>query len=445
MFRFVFPSLASILSVAALAGAPAHAAEPLPPPNYEEARAGGKQLPDPLTCVDGSKVTTADGWRTKRRPELLELFRSQMQGRSPAKPSEMKFEVTKVDPLALNGLATRKEVTILVGPDAPPLRLLLYVPNSANISGANVLPRPVPVMLGINFDGNHTIDADPGITIVDQWVMPRGAANETLEHPAESTRGASASRWEVPLVLKSGFAVATLSRADVEPDYATGWKHGIRGYYLKKSGKADFADDDWGAVAAWAWSLSRALDYLETDAMIDAKHVVVHGHSRLGKASIWAGAEDERFAAVVVNNSGEGGAALARRNIGETTFVINNRFPHWFCRNYKQYDKDAEKLPFDAHELAALSAPRPIYIASAVEDTWADPKGEFLAAKYALPVYALFGVTEPDYEKLGTDATPGIEQPVGHVVAYHIRKGKHDVTEYDWKEYLRFAIANFKK
>jgi hypothetical protein len=444
MFRSSCRSLSTLVFAATVVFGIAVDAQPLPPPNYDEAKAGGTKLPDPLVCTDGTKVTTVEQWTAKRRPELLELFRSQMQGRSPAKPTEMTFEVTfevtSTEPMALGGKATRKEVTIKVAPDAPPLRLLLYVPNMPN-----ALPRPVPVTLGINFDGNHTIDADPGITIVDQWVMPRGTSSETLEHPAESTRGASASRWEVPYQLSRGFAVATLSRADVEPDYATGWKHGIRGYYLKKAGKMEFAADDWGAVAAWAWSLSRALDYLETEPLVDAKRVVVHGHSRLGKASVWAGAEDERFAAVIVNNSGEGGAALARRNFGETTFVINSRFPHWFCGNYKQYSDNTEKLPFDAHELVALSAPRPIYVASAVEDTWADPKGEFLAAKYAEPVYALFGKNGFQQSGLATDATPAIDQPVGDVIAYHIRTGKHDVTKFDWVQYLNFAERHFKQ
>lgn len=438
MFRFALRSLAYVALAATFDFASAVKAQPLPPPNYDEALAGGKDLPNPLVCADGTKVTTAEQWTKKRRPELLELFRSQMHGRSPAKPTEMTFETTKVDPMALGGRATRKEVTIKIGPDAPPLRLLVYIPNTPN-----ALPKPVPVTLGINFDGNHTIDADPGITIVDQWVTPRGKTEETLEKPAESTRGASASRWEVPYQLSRGFAVATLSRADVEPDYATGWKHGIRGYYLKKAGKTEFAADDWGAVAAWAWALSRALDYLETDPSIDAKRAVVHGHSRLGKASVWAGAEDERFAAVIVNNSGEGGAALARRNFGETTFVINNRFPHWFCGNYKHYNDAAEALPFDAHELVAMSAPRPIYVASAVEDRWADPRGEFLAAKFAEPVYALFGKQGFQEAGLETDAMPAVDKPAGDVIAYHVRTGIHDVTKYDWEQYLSFALKHF--
>jgi len=190
--------------------------------------------------------------------------------------------------------------------------------------------------------------------------------------------------------------------------------------------------------------LSRALDYLETDPAIDAKRVVVHGHSRLGKASVWAGAEDERFAAVIVNNSGEGGAALARRNFGETTLVINSRFPHWFCGNYKHYNDAAAALPFDAHELVALSAPRPIYVASAVEDTWADPRGEFLAAKFAEPVYALFDKQGFQASGLETDAMPAVDKPAGDTIAYHIRTGKHDVTKYDWEQYLNFAQRHFK-
>jgi hypothetical protein len=420
--------VAAVVLLPWLCAAALAASAPPPGANYDESKAGAYSLPDPLVCADGTKVTDAATWRAKRRPEVLELFRAHMHGRSPARPAEMKFEVTSVDKRALGGQATRKEITVRFGPepDAPPMRLLLYTPNAAS--------KPVPAFIGVNFDGNHTISADPGITITGQWTWDRKTKTESLQRPAGETRGKSIGRWPLEMILARGYAVATIPRADIEPDYEEGWRHGIRGYLLRKSGRAAFAPDDWGAIGAWAWGLSRVVDYFETDPAVDARRVIVTGHSRMGKAALWAGAQDERFAIVISNNSGEGGAALARRWFGETTEVINRVFPHWFCGNFKQYAGQESRLPMDQHELIALSAPRPVYVASAEEDRWADPRGEFLSAKHAGPVYRLFGK-----EGVGVDEMPAVNHPVGKTVGYHVRSGKHDVTEYDWQQYLRFA------
>jgi len=200
------------------------------------------------------------------------------------------------------------------------------------------------------------------------------------------------------------------------------------------------APEQWGAIGAWAWGLSRILDYLQTDGSINSKKVVLTGHSRLGKAALWAAANDTRFAIVVANESGEGGAALSRRWIGETVKRINTAFPHWFVAHYKQYNDNVLALPVDQHILLALIAPRPLYVASAEEDTWADPKREFLGAKNAEPVYALFGK-----KGLGVKEMPGVNHPVGETIKYHIRAGKHDMTLYDWQQYLDFADNEFKK
>ena len=419
MTRLPWRTLALFLAVGVVA-------EPPPrPANYDEAAVGTHPLPDVLAgCPDAAT------WTARRRTEVLDLFRTHMHGRSPAAPQTLAAVVTSVDSNALGGLAVRSEVTL--SPFGHPMHLLVYRPRAA--------VGPVPVFLGVNFDGNHTVDPDPGITIHPQWIWDRKSGTDRLETPAAETRGKSIGRWGVSNLLARGYAVATIPRADVEPDYPGGWQHGLRGAWLKQAGRDVFAPDDWGAIAAWAWSLSRVLDYLETDPGIDARRAIVTGHSRMGKAALWAGAEDQRFALVISNNSGEGGAALARRDFGETTEVINRNFPHWFCDNFKRYSAAPATMPFDAHMLLALAAPRPLYVASAEEDRWADPRGEFLAALAAQPVYRLFGK-----EGLGVDTWPAVNQPVGQTIGYHVRTGKHDVTEYDWEQYVNFANRHLGK
>ena len=408
-------------------------AEPFTP-NYDESKVPQYTLPDPLVMGNGRKVADAKTWQTKRRTEILELFRTHVYGRSPGRPRQMKFEVTSLDRQALGGTATRKEVSVYFTgkEDGPKMDLLIYLPNAAR--------KPVPAFLGMNFQGNHTIHSDPDIPLSKQWTGPSASAAVTANVPAPESRGQQASRWAVEKILHRGYGVATIFYGDVEPDFADGWKLGVRGALSRGGTNASFAPDDWGAIGAWAWGLSRALDYLETDKDVDAKRVAVIGHSRLGKTALWAGAQDERFAIVISNDSGCGGAALSRRQFGETVERINTSFPHWFCGNFKKYNLKEDDLPVDQHELIALMAPRPVYVASAEEDRWADPRGEFLSAKNAEPVYRLFGK-----RGLGVDGMPSVNQPVGETIGYHIRTGKHDVTEYDWEQYLNFAARHFAK
>ena len=377
--------------------------------NYDEAKVPKYTLADPL-----EGVTDAASWKAKRT-EILALFEKEMFGRSP-KHDGGKIAVGDALPPfeILGGKAKVSQPVIKVaGQD---LRLLVILPA--------VSDKAVPAFLGYNFGGNHTVFKDQRIALAQSWMKDGKAQNAK-----EEDRGKSVSRWGVERIINAGYGLVTLYYADVDPDFHDGFKNGI----FAKHGvpKAD----EWGSIAGWAWSLSRVLDYMEQTPMgVDATKVAVMGHSRLGKTSLWAGATDERFALVISNNSGCGGAALSKRVFGETVGRITNSFPHWFCGNYNKYANNESALTFDQHMLIALMAPRPLYVASAEEDQWADPHGEFLSCVAADPVYRLLGT-----EGLPSKEMPKVNETMQGHIAYHIRTGKHDVTGFDWEQYIKFA------
>lgn len=389
-------------------------------------------LPDPLIFANGTRVATPAQW-PRRREELLQQFTEQMYGRMPGRPAQMRFQVIDVDRHALGGKATREQVAILFRGEeqGPRMNLLVYVPNRVQ--------RP-PVILGLNFWGNETISTDPGIRISDRWVESGPTSYLDLScvknnHATEACRGIDAKRWPVEKVLDAGYALATAYRGDIDPDRKDGYNESIRSAWPALA----HGGDNFSTIAAWAWAMSRALDYLEHDRLVDGGHVIAFGWSRLGKAAIWAGATDPRFAAVISNESGAGGAKVFHDVHGETVELLNTRFPYWFCTNFRQYNGRDGELPIDQNEVLALIAPRPLYIASAILDENADPQGEFLGALAVTPVYRF----------LGTAGLPTTEWlPVNHPalgqVSYHVRSGVHSVTDFDWEQYLRFADAYVK-
>lgn len=406
---------------------PAMSADQRPGINYEEAKAGGIPIPDVLACEDGTRVASKQQWIEKRRPELLRVFEREVYGRTPGgKTGGMRFKVTSENKQALGGKATMRQVSIyFTDKDEPRCDVLLYLPNDRK--------QPAPVFVSLNFGGNQSVINDPGITLPTGWFREDKEKLYTGNKASEQSRGSSERRWPLEAIITRGYGVATAYYGDLDPDFDDGFQNGVHPLFYKP-GQTKPADDEWGSIGAWAWGLSRMADYLQTLPEVDGGKLAVLGHSRLGKTSLWAGAQDERFGIVISNNSGAGGAALSKRIFGETCAVLNKAFPHWFCGNFKKYSDNEASLPVDQHELIALIAPRPVYIASATEDTWADPKGEFLGGKLAEPVYALFGKAG-----LGVAEPPAPDSSVGDSVGYHSRTGKHDILLFDWERYMDFA------
>jgi hypothetical protein len=426
-------SIAPLAFAAALFGQAQKQAEKKAPPtevagipvNYDEAKVGNYTLPDPLTLANGKAVRNAKTWTETRRPELVRLFEENQYGRAPGRPKDMSFDVFEKAAPALDGKAIRRQVTVYFTADkgGPKMDVLVYLPAEGR--------KPVPLLLCLSFSANSSSVDDPGVRVGEVW------GRDKKRGPAP--KGGFGHINPLPFLAK-GIGVATIYYGDIDPDFLGGVGLGIRAQYLKP-GQTEPAPEEWGAISAWAWGLSRAVDYFETDSGVDAKRIAILGVSRLGKTVMWAGARDTRIAMVIASCSGEGGAALSRRNYGETVAHLTEptRFPYQFAANYGKYGQHVDQLPVDAHILVALMAPRPVLLQTGDTDYWSDPKGEFLAAVAAEPVYRLLGK-----QGLGTDKMPAAGEAIMHDIGYLMHAGGHGTIPSDWEQYLKFMEMHFK-
>jgi hypothetical protein len=380
--------------------------------NYDEAKVAPYTLPDPLVLSNGKPVRDARTWTTQRRAEIIRLYETEIYGRVPAGTPRVTWQVAETDPKARDGAAMRKRIVGTVGeaPDGPEINVTLHTPASAK--------RRVPVILLVNFGGGTP---PPGAT------AGRGRGGFPSDPPAAAD------------ILARGWGYAIVGYGDIQPDRANAWKQGVIGATLK-SGQEQPPADEWGTISAWSWGVSRIIDYLETDRSVDAKQVALFGHSRLGKTALWASAKDERIAAVFSSCSGEMGAALARRDWGETVDDMAQNFPWQFGGNFQKWVGRWNDMPVDSHMLIALSAPRPVFVTGGTTDQWADPVGMFKAQVAAGPVYRLLGKTD-----LGATEVPPLDAPLtSGDLGFHYHTGGHSATPADWQAFIAFLGKYFR-
>lgn len=393
-------------------------------------------VPSALITHDKKNVTTAFDWVNFQRKYIVDLFEEYMYGTIPGRPDSVVFKLLSLKDNALDGLAIRKEVRIhfmMSNGKSHKMDLLLHLPKKDKL--------PVPVFLGLNFKGNASVTYDKDIPLSENKHVsdPNPPSDRYYMPPVdESTRGDQYGSWQLKRVIERGYASATVYYGDIFPDSSYGFKDSIFALFHDDK-ELDEKDKTFGAIVAWAWGLSRAMDYIESDPSLDSRQVIVHGHSRLGKAALWAAANDMRFASVISNDSGCAGAAFKRRCFGESIEWLSYWRPYWFHHNYQKFSRKEDKLPVDQHMLISLLAPRPVYVASAEDDPNADPKGEFLSLVYASPVYKLFGSNG-----INTDIMPDVNTPVHADLGYHIRSGPHGLTGVDWKYFLDFTDKYFR-
>lgn len=395
------------------------------PVNYDESKVGDYKLglPDPLTFNNGKPVKNARQWK-KRRAEIVKLFEENQYGKWPAKKPALRYDVQQ--DLGFDGTAVRKQITLYFSPDndGPRVDVLLYLPKDA--------VGPTPILLNLSFSQNNMVVGDPGVKPGHRW-DPR--TKTFVEVPAMQMPGGMRFGMDATIkkYLQEGFGFATLCYTDITPDFEDNNELGLRGLYHTPG--TPRADNDWGSISAWALGVSRLMDYFEKDPDVDATRVAITGCSRLGKTTIWTGAIEPRIKVVMPSCSGEGGAAMSRRNYGETVAHLaeKTRFPYQFCPKYGYWGSRVHEMPVDAHMLVALIAPRPLLLQTGSTDNWSDPKGEWLSLIEARKVYQLLGQDVP-----AGDEMPAPDQPIYSTLGYVMHEGGHGVMPQDWTYYLEF-------
>ncbi len=422
--------------------------------NYDESKVGTFTLPDPLRLSNGAPVTNTNEWLKVRRPEILRLYEDDIYGRSP-KRWHLTAKVTDTGGRAFGGLAWRRQVNLILQNNERSHQVVLHVLLYAPATATN---QPAPTFLCLSFTPNWLASDDPRVEVYPVW----NPKTDSATMPTNVVRGRDSRHWPITRILQRGYGIALVNYNDIEPDLpdGSGMRYGVRSLYLKP-GTTEVAADEWGAIAAWAWGASRVMDYLQTDPLVNGRQVILFGHSRLGKTALWVGAEDPRFAMVIASCSGEMGAALSRRDYGETVTSMCRHFPQWFCRNFLQYSNRIPEMPVDANLLLSLLAPRPVFLSTGSEDRWGDPRGEFEAALAAQPVYALFGKQglTSHLPPAGPDGGSGLilqsavlesfppppnDTPILRDIGYQTHTGKHDVLPADWERFLDFADLHIR-
>lgn len=398
---------------------------------FDEALVPAYTLNDLMVMNDGRRISTLEEWR-ERRKELQTILEETVYGKVPSIPFEISSEILEDWSPAFDGIGKRKQrrLTITTEHGSISANVLIYAPQN--------IETPVPAFLGLNFFGNQTIAPDPNIIATKTWLLKKSEDGPPSIEEKVMDRGIFTTGWPLKMVLEEGFAIATACYSEFDPDYDDGYKNGLHGIF--SSPEYHRNPDDWGAVSAWAFGLSRILDVLVQEPLIDAARITAVGTSRLAQTALWAGVTDERFFMVVDNESGSGGSALNKRCFGENVSAINLRFPHWYCDNFSKYDHNEAALPMDTHGVVALAAPRPIYFGTAVEDLWSDPRGTFEAAKAASIVYEFLG--KPG---LPMETFPDVSQTDHHgTIGFHRRAGGHGVNEFDWLQFIAFFKSHLQ-